>query len=124
MQSVWNTGIFQNMLSKTDVSITSILMILAVSVVLSQLISNVPLVALYLPLLLNLGVSTKGLMALAAGSTIAGNLFIFGAASNIIIIQNAEKRGEKTLTFWEFSKVGIPLTIINFLIYYLYLKVL
>jgi Na+/H+ antiporter NhaD/arsenite permease-like protein len=124
MQSVWNTGIFQNMLSKTDVSITSILMILAVSVVLSQLISNVPLVALYLPLLLNLGVSTKGLMALAAGSTIAGNLFIFGAASNIIIIQNAEKRGEKTLTFWEFSKVGIPLTIINFLIYYLYLRVL
>lgn len=124
MQSVWNTGIFQNMLSKTDVSITSILMILSVSIVLSQLISNVPLVALYLPLLLNLGVSTKGLMALAAGSTIAGNLFIFGAASNIIIIQNAEKRGEKTLTFWEFSKVGIPLTIINFLIYYLYLKVL
>jgi Na+/H+ antiporter NhaD/arsenite permease-like protein len=90
---------------------------------LSQIISNVPLVALYLPLLFTSGVTTKGLMALAAGSTIAGNLFILGAASNIIIIQNAEKKSGESLTFWEFSKVGIPLTIINVLVYYIYLKV-
>ena len=72
-------------------------MILLVSVLLSQLISNVPLVALYLPMLLHVGISTNGMMALAAGSTISGNLFIIGAASNIIIIQNAEKKsGEKS----------------------------
>jgi len=36
-------------------------------------------------------------MALAAGSTIAGNLSILGAASNVIIIQNAERKsGENT----------------------------
>ena len=40
-------------------------------------------------------------MALAAGSTIAGNFLILGAASNVIIIQNAEKEGE-TLSFAEF----------------------
>jgi Na+/H+ antiporter NhaD/arsenite permease-like protein len=124
MQSVWNTGVFQNLISKSDVNITSVLMILVISVLLSQFISNVPLVALYLPLLLNLRVSAKGLMALAAGSTIAGNLFILGAASNIIIIQNAEKKDGETLTFWEFSKVGIPLTIINVIVYYLYFKIL
>jgi Na+/H+ antiporter NhaD/arsenite permease-like protein len=60
-------------------------------------------------------------MALAAGSTIAGNLTILGAASNVIIIQNAEKQGE-TLTFWEFLRVGLPLTIANVLVYALYLS--
>jgi len=95
-------------------------MILLVSVLLSQLISNVPLVALYLPMLTLLGASSKELMTLAAGSTIAGNLFILGAASNVIIIQNAEKRTGDTLTFFEFSKIGIPLTLINLLVYLLF----
>jgi Na+/H+ antiporter NhaD/arsenite permease-like protein len=56
-------------------------------------------------------------MALAAGSTIAGNLTILGAASNVIIIQNAEKQGA-TLTFFEFMKVGLPLTILQVLVYW------
>jgi Na+/H+ antiporter NhaD/arsenite permease-like protein len=51
-------------------------------------------------------------MALAAGSTIAGNLTILGAASNVIIIQNAEREGE-TLSFFEFARIGIPLTIVQ-----------
>ena len=50
-------------------------------------------------------------MALAAGSTLAGNLTIIGAASNVIIIQNVEKQGE-TLTFAEFSRVGVPPTLL------------
>jgi Na+/H+ antiporter NhaD/arsenite permease-like protein len=60
------------------------------------------------------------MVALAAGSTIAGNLFILGAASNVIIIQNAEKKGE-TLKFLEFAKIGIPLTIINIFVYWVFL---
>ena len=63
------------------------------------------------------GASTKELIALAAGSTIAGNLLILGAASNIIIIQNAEKRSSETITFFDFAKIGIPLTLLNALIY-------
>ncbi len=115
MQSVWNTGFFQSFIS--SVSIPSIFI---VSVLVSQLISNVPLVALYTPLLTHLGAGTKEFVALAAGSTIAGNLLILGAASNVIIIQNAENKGE-TISFIEFAKIGIPLTIINVLIYYLFL---
>ena len=61
-------------------------------------------------------------MALAAGSTIAGNLTILGAASNVIIIQQAESRGE-TLTFWEFAKIGVPLTLIQIGIYAVFLGV-
>jgi len=118
MQSVWNSGFFQSLIS--GINLSSISAILIISVILSQFISNVPLVALYLPLLLLVGAGTKQLTALAAGSTIAGNLFILGAASNIIIIQNAEKKGE-TITFLEFAKIGIPLTIINLLVYWLFL---
>jgi Na+/H+ antiporter NhaD/arsenite permease-like protein len=118
MESVWGSGIFQFLLAGSKADLASIPTILAFSVLLSQLISNVPLVALCQPLLLN--PSPQALMALAAGSTIAGNLFILGAASNVIIIQNAEKSGE-TLTFLEFARVGVPLTIMNVIIYWLFL---
>jgi Na+/H+ antiporter NhaD/arsenite permease-like protein len=69
------------------------------------------------------GASTVEMMALAAGSTIAGNLTILGAASNIIIIQNAEKKGHATLTFLEFVRIGVPLTVINVAVYWLFLTI-
>jgi Na+/H+ antiporter NhaD/arsenite permease-like protein len=71
-----------------------------------------------------LGASTREMMALVAGSTIAGNLSILGAASNIIIIQNAEKKSGETLTFWEFVRIGAPLTALNVLVYWLFLHLL
>jgi len=120
MESVWNSGFFQAVIKRLNINITSIPIILTVSIILSQLISNVPFVALYLPLLTHVGASTNEMMALAAGSTIAGNLLILGAASNVIIIQNAEKRGE-TLTFFEFAKIGLPLTILNAIVYGIFL---
>ena len=121
MQSVWNCGFFQTVIQNTNVDVLSIPFILFISIVLSQFISNVPLVALYLPLLLQIGAKTPEMIALAAGSTIAGNLFILGAASNVIIIQNAEKKAGETLTFLEFAKIGIPLTIVNTLVYWFFL---
>ncbi|MBI4284949.1 MAG: anion transporter [Chloroflexi bacterium] len=124
MQSVWQSGFFQDILAEMQLDLVSIPVILLVGVGLSQLISNVPLVALYLPVLTRMGVGTPEMMALAAGSTIAGNLSILGAASNVIIIQNAEKRAGVTLTFLEFAKVGVPLTVINVLVYWLFFLVL
>ena len=121
MQSVWNSGFFQTIIQTASVDILSIPFILFISIFLSQFISNVPLVALYLPLLLQAGAHTTQMVALAAGSTIAGNLFILGAASNVIIIQNAEKKARATLTFIDFAKIGIPLTILNTFIYWLFL---
>ncbi|MBP7793174.1 MAG: anion transporter [Candidatus Goldbacteria bacterium] len=118
MQSVWDTGFFQMFLSYDKIK--SLPAIFSISVILSQFISNVPLVALYLPLLYNSGAGIKELMALAAGSTIAGNMTILGAASNVIIIQNAEKKGY-SVTFLEFVRIGIPLTVINVFIYWLFL---
>jgi len=120
MKSVWDSGYFQNVIADLHLNLRSVGIIMVVSIVLSQLISNVPLVALYLPVLGHLGAATKEMMALAAGSTIAGNFSILGAASNVIIIQNAEKKAGETLTFWEFVKIGIPLTAVNALVYWLF----
>ncbi len=120
--SVWNSGFFQQFLSNGSLDLASTSVILGISVVLSQFISNVPMVALYLPTLLQAGGGTREMMALAAGSTIAGNLSILGAASNVIIIQDAEKKSGDTLTFWEFIRVGLPLTAANTVIYWLFLR--
>jgi Na+/H+ antiporter NhaD/arsenite permease-like protein len=120
MDGVWRSGIFQSFIAGSETDLTSIPAILALSVLVSQLVSNVPFVALFQPLLVN--PSAQDLMALAAGSTIAGNLFILGAASNVIIIQNAERSGE-TLTFLEFARVGVPLTVLNVLVYWLALGI-
>jgi len=124
MESVWRTGFFQEVLTEMQVNVLSTGTILAVSVLLSQLISNVPLVALFQPLMLHAGAGTPELMALAAGSTIAGNLFILGAASNVIIIQNAETRTGATLGFLEFARAGVPLTILNVIVYWVCLRFL
>jgi len=121
MASVWNSGFFQSVLASMNTPLVSHFAILGVSVVLSQFISNVPLAALYQPILTVSGVLTPGLMALAAGSTIAGNLTILGAASNVIVIQAAEKREKVTITFLEFLRIGFPITIVNVLVYWGYL---
>lgn len=123
MASVWGSGVFQSALARLDLDLGGQGVVLGISVVLSQFISNVPMVALYLPVLKQAGSSTGALMALAAGSTIAGNLTILGAASNVIIIQSCENRCEETITFWEFLRIGFPLTVINVLIYWLFLRI-
>jgi len=119
MSSVWQTGIMQQQVNELHIDLTTIPAIMLLSASLSQLISNVPLVALYLPMLTN--PSPESLMALAAGSTIAGNLLILGAASNVIIIQHAEKH-EASLGFFEFARVGIPLGFANLLIYWVWFR--
>jgi Na+/H+ antiporter NhaD/arsenite permease-like protein len=121
MESVWQTGFFQAFVDRGMV--TSLPMVLMTSAVISQFISNVPFVALFQPMILQAGGTSAQLMALAAGSTIAGNLTILGAASTVIIIQNAEKQGQ-TLTFFEFAKIGIPLTTLQLMVYWVWLSFL
>jgi Na+/H+ antiporter NhaD/arsenite permease-like protein len=115
MRSVWDTGMLQSWMPIGAIGLGEIF---GAGVLGSQLVSNVPLVSLALPLL------PPGrpdlLMALAAGSTIAGNLTLIGAASNIIIVQAAERRGTH-LGFWVFFAVGAPLTLLNVLVYWAWL---
>jgi len=125
MQAVWDAGVITQIssylppLSKGNPT-TSLLAILAASVLLSQLLSNVPMVALYLPIMKTSGyepLDKYAWIALAGGSTLAGNLTLIGAASNLIIVEEAENRGH-TLGFFEFIKIGLPVTILNIGILY------
>ena len=121
MASVWQSGFFQMLVEGSSIDLSAVPVIATVSVIVSQFVSNVPFVALSLPVLAHLGTSTPAMMALAAGSTIAGNMLILGAASNVIIIQAAEKDGA-TLTFREFARVGVPLTLVQMAVYVLFLS--
>jgi Na+/H+ antiporter NhaD/arsenite permease-like protein len=112
-------GIFQD-LGAAAIGIPAII---TLGIVLSQFVSNVPFVALALPILIDAGVGESGMLALAAGSTIAGNLTIIGAASNVIIVQGAERRGVH-LEFFAFMKVGLPLTLIQAAVYIAWLTLL
>lgn len=120
MESVWETGIFQRAIDDMALDLTSHGVILGFGIAVSQFISNVPLVVLSMPVLVQAGGAATELMVLAAGSTIAGNLTILGAASNVIIIQNAEKKAGQTLGFLEFVKVGAPLTLLQAGVYWLF----
>jgi Na+/H+ antiporter NhaD/arsenite permease-like protein len=123
MASVWESGIFQSVMEHLNLDWSNQGIVLGISVILSQFISNVPMVALYIPVLSQTGASTGIFMALAAGSTIAGNLTILGAASNVIIIQSCENKSGETITFREFFRIGLPLTAIQILIYWLFLYI-
>ncbi len=114
MAAVWRSGFLQSVLRLGDSA--SVPRILGLSVVGSQVVSNVPFVALSLPLIGGPGASPAALLALAAGSTIAGNCLVLGAASNVIIIQAAETEGA-TIPFLDFARVGIPLTVVQVAVY-------
>ncbi|MDD4126712.1 MAG: SLC13 family permease [Methanomicrobium sp.] len=120
MQSVWDAGFIQGIFTGPGEFFSSAGGIFAAGIIVSQFISNVPFVALFMPIIEISGASESIYMALAAGSTLAGNFLLFGAASNIIIVQNAEKRGEK-IGFLRFARVGIPLTLIQSAVYILWL---
>lgn len=89
--------------------------VLVSSVLGSQVLSNVPWTALSIPFLQHLGYGSSApevWMALAAGSTLAGNLTLMGAASNLIVLTQAERAGVK-ISFYRFVRYGVPLTLIT-----------
>jgi Na+/H+ antiporter NhaD/arsenite permease-like protein len=119
MQSVFDSGFFEPAFNLPF--LTTVPVLFTVSLIISQFISNVPFVALFQPVIVNSALSVPQVLALSAGSTLAGNLTLLGAASNIIVIQNAEKKGV-TLSFMDFMKIGAPLTIIQSVIFIVFLS--
>jgi Na+/H+ antiporter NhaD/arsenite permease-like protein len=77
----------------------------------SNTIGNVPTVVLLLTVLDHL--PAESLYALAALSTLAGNLLIVGSLANIIMVERARQCGV-ALGFWEHARCGIPITLLSF----------
>lgn len=115
VEAVDSAGVTGEVVKRLGSGVGETPLILVVSAALSQIVSNVPLVALYLPALQEAGADTEAYMALAAGSTLAGNLTLIGAASNVIVVDVAERRFGVTLGFWEFTRIGAPLALAQLL---------
>ena len=81
---------------------------------LSNLVSNVPAVLLFEPVMraLPAGSQQTGWLALAMSSTFAGNLTVLGSVANLIVVENARRAGVE-VSFWEYCKAGVPVTVIT-----------
>ena len=87
----------------------------AITVVLSNLISNVPAVLLLRPVVASMENAREGWLTIAAASTLAGNLTLLGSVANLIVAEIAE-RYRIDLSFWEYTKSGVIITLFSLLI--------
>ena len=81
----------------------------AASAVLSNIVSNVPAVLIFKPLIPHLANPRQAWLVLAMSSTLAGNLTLLGSVANLIVVERA--RHQVRIGFWEYFKVGAPLTL-------------
>ena len=95
----------------------------AVAAVLSNLVSNVPAVLLVKPLVASFAEPRRGWLVLAMASTLAGNLTILGSVANLIVVETA-RAARVEIGFVEYSKVGVPLTLVTLLLGWLLLAFL
>jgi Na+/H+ antiporter NhaD/arsenite permease-like protein len=92
----------------------------AVTAVLSNLVSNVPAVLLFKTLIPTFGEPTRAWLVLAMASTFAGNLTIMGSVANLIVVEQARGAGIR-IGFVEYSRVGVPVTLLTLLVGWLLL---
>ena len=92
--------------------------IVVVSALASGIVDNIPYVTSMAPVVqqLNGSISTitnDGLWwALAFGADFGGNMTIVGASANVVAVGLAYASGYK-ITFWQFAKYGIPVTVVS-----------
>ncbi|MGH7866335.1 MAG: SLC13 family permease, partial [Candidatus Dormibacteraceae bacterium] len=84
-----------------------------IMLVLSNLVSNVPAVLVLRPVVQTLQHSHLAWLALASASTLAGNFTPFSSVANLIVLQQASKK--VTITFWDFTKIGVVITLVTIL---------
>ncbi|HSD65864.1 MAG TPA: anion transporter, partial [Vicinamibacteria bacterium] len=78
---------------------------------LSNLVSNVPAVMLFAPLVPQFPDPHKSWLVLAMSSTLAGNLTLVGSIANLIVAEGARRTAP--LSFGEYAKVGVPVTLLT-----------
>jgi Na+/H+ antiporter NhaD/arsenite permease-like protein len=86
-----------------------------VTVVLSNLVSNVPAVLVLKPFVASLHNPQHEWLVVAMAATLAGNFTLLGSVANLIVVQIACDEGV-TISFWDYFKLGAPLTLITIVI--------
>ncbi|MEG3938407.1 anion transporter [Microcoleus sp. S36b_A3] len=113
-KAVQQLGLLDNLTNLTGTPLS----LLGTTVILSNLISNVPAVLVLQSLIPK--TDTQAWLLLAAGSTLAGNLTLLGSVANLIVAEIAEKTGDR-LTFKEHLRFGLPLTFVTLGIAYFWI---
>ncbi|MBF0612598.1 MAG: anion transporter [Magnetococcales bacterium] len=80
----------------------------------SNLVSNVPAVLLFQPVITSHGNLANDWLTLAMASTLAGNLTLLGSVANLIVAETARIRGV-TLSFAAYLRVGPLVTLLTLL---------
>jgi len=107
LESLTQVGFIQNNLSGIGI-------IHVLSLIFSQIVSNVPFTIAFLPVLKEVNEPLIWLSQ-ASASTLAGNATIIGAMANLIVIESARKEGI-IISFWEFFKSGFIVTLLTFIL--------
>ena len=81
---------------------------------LSNLVSNVPAVILWLPVVPRVANPDFAWLVMAMSSTFAGNLTLIGSMANLIVAERAEARGER-IGFLDYLRAGVPVTVLTIL---------
>lgn len=110
LQTSGNLAAMMDGLTRTGVDLREPVPLFAGTVILSNLVSNVPATMLLLP------VATHPFAGpiLALASTFAGNLFIVGSIANIIVVEQADRMNVR-ITFAQHVRAGVPLTLLTLL---------
>ena len=83
-----------------------------IAAVLSNLVSNVPAVLALAPFLHGIAEPDRAWLVLAMASTLAGNFTILGSIANLIVVEQA-RRQAVTIGFWDYFRIGAPLTLVT-----------
>jgi len=82
-----------------------------VMLLLSNLVSNLPAVLLFRPIVASFPNSRFIWLAVASTSTLAGNATPLSSVANLIVLQQAGKKVK--ISFWEFARVGLVVTLLT-----------
>lgn len=116
VHGIEKVGVLDPFIENTPItnSLSGILSLHGLSLLLSQIVSNVPYTILMLPILKTAS-SDLLWLSLASSATLAGNATIIGAVANIIVIEVAKKY-DVEIGFWKFLKVGLTITVITLIL--------
>jgi Na+/H+ antiporter NhaD/arsenite permease-like protein len=104
----------------------AMILIVAVSAVVSAILDNIPFVATMIPVIITMQQSGMDVMplwwALSLGACLGGNGTLIGASANVVL-SGISKREGYPITFIDFLKVGFPMMLVSVAIAAVYLVI-
>jgi Na+/H+ antiporter NhaD/arsenite permease-like protein len=108
-------------------ALLTVMLILGVSAPVSGIIDNIPYTATMTPIVSELAASMPDMAhpdalwwALALGADFGGNLTAVGASANVVMLGIA-RRADNPISFWEFTRKGVLITVLSIVLSALYL---